>query len=90
MRASRFEINAGFGVVLEGSTNNPGDCNPISSAPDQLGCNRDGVEAELEDRQGPDPINPLNVPDQQLQAPVNQGVFESHYIMFMLGATTWF
>jgi PAS domain-containing protein len=28
--------------------------------------------------------------DQQLQAPVNQGVFTSHYLLFMLGATTWF
>ena len=71
-------------------TNNPGDCNPISPRPNELGCNRDGVQAPLDDRRGPDPINPLLVPDQQLQAPVNQGVFKSHYVMFMLGATTWF
>ncbi|MBA3391201.1 MAG: outer membrane protein transport protein [Deltaproteobacteria bacterium] len=89
-RTKRFQIDAGFGVVLEGSNNNPGDCNPISPLPADLGCNRDGVQASLDDRQGPDPINPLVVPEQQLQAPVNQGVFESHYIMFMLGATTWF
>jgi hypothetical protein len=58
--------------------------------PAELGCNRDGVQDTLDDRRGPDPLNPLLVPDQQLQAPVNQGVFEAHYLMFMLGATAWF
>ncbi len=89
-RTKRFQIDGGFGVVLEGSNDNPGDCNPISAQPDQLGCNRDGMQAPLDDRQGPDPINPLVVSDQQLQSPVTQGVFKSHYVMFMLGATTWF
>ncbi|HEY5924763.1 MAG TPA: hypothetical protein VIV11_23950, partial [Kofleriaceae bacterium] len=89
-RTGKFQIDAGFGVVLEGSNNNPGDCNPISSIPDQLGCNRDGMQDPIEQRTGPDPINPLVVTEQQLQAPVNQGVFESHYILLMLGATTWF
>ncbi|HEY5937105.1 MAG TPA: outer membrane protein transport protein [Kofleriaceae bacterium] len=90
LRTKRFQIDAGFGVVLEGSNNNPGECNPTSPIPDELGCNGDGVQRPLEDRQGPDPINPLVVPDQQLEAPTNQGVFESRYVMFMLGATTWF
>lgn len=89
-RTSRFQIDAGFGVILEGTNVNPGDCNPISGQPDQLGCGRDGVQAPLDDRTGPDPINPLVVPDQQLQAPVNQGTFTSHYLLIMLGATTWF
>jgi hypothetical protein len=48
------------------------------------------VQAPIGDRRGPDPINPLLVPEQQLQAPINQGVFDQHYVMFMLGATTWF
>jgi long-subunit fatty acid transport protein len=87
-RTSRMQVDAGFGLVLEGKTNNPGDCNPID--PLASGCNGDNVQAPLEDRQGPDPLNPLLVPEQQLQAPVNQGVFHSHYVMFMLGATTWF
>ena len=89
-RTSRFEINVGAGAVLEGSNNNPGTCNPTSSLSTMLGCNGDGVEDPIEDRQGPDPINPLNNPDTQLQGPVNQGVFKSHYVMFMLGASTWF
>ena len=89
-RTSRFEINLGAGAVLEGSNDNPGTCNPTSSALSMLGCNGDGNEDALEDREGPDPINPLNSPENQLQGPVNQGVFKSHYVMFMLGASTWF
>lgn len=89
-RTNRFQIDAGFGVVLEGTNDNPGDCNPVSSNPNELGCNRDGMQDPLDERQGPDPINPLVVPEQQLQAPVNQGVFKSHYLMLMLGATAWF
>jgi hypothetical protein len=89
-RTKRFQIDAGFGVVLEGSNNNAGDCNPIEGLPDTLGCNRDGVQRPLDERQGPDPINPLIVPTQQFEAPTNKGVFESRYVMFMLGATTWF
>jgi long-subunit fatty acid transport protein len=87
-RTKRFQIDAGFGVILEGTNDNPGNCNPISSQ--QSGCNGDGVQEPLDDREGPDPINPLVVPEQQLQAPVNQGVFKSHYVLIMLGATTWF
>jgi hypothetical protein len=44
----------------------------------------------LEDRQGPDPINPIVAPGSQLENPVNQGTFKSHYLLFMLGASTWF
>jgi long-subunit fatty acid transport protein len=90
LRTGRLQFDAGFGWVHEGSNNNPGTCNPISPDPAQVGCNRDGVEDPLDDRRGPDPINPLVVPDQQRQAPVNQGVFESHYVLIMLGATAWF
>lgn len=87
-RTSRFQIDAGFGVILEGTNDNKGLCNPVPGQP--TGCNGDGVQEPLDDREGPDPINPLVVPDQQLQAPVNQGVFKSHYVLIMLGATTWF
>ena len=89
-RAKKFQIDVGFGVVLEGENDNPGDCNPISSTPAELGCNRDGMQDPLDQRSGPDPINPLVVPDQQLQAPTTQGTFESRYLLLMLGATAWF
>jgi long-subunit fatty acid transport protein len=89
-RTKRFQVDAGFGVVLDSAIDNAGECNPTSPLPSELGCNRDGVQDPPEDREGPDPINPIIVPDQQLQAPVNKGTFSSHYIMFMLGASTWF
>jgi hypothetical protein len=92
--AVRIHVHAGsptdVRLVLESSVDNSGECNPIEPTPATLGCNRDGVQAPLDDREGPDPINPIIVPEQQLQSPVNKGVFESHYIMFMLGASTWF
>jgi long-subunit fatty acid transport protein len=85
-RNKRFEVSAGGGVILEGSPSNPNvgggaePCNPTNLEP---GC---GVD----ERQGPDPINPVLSPDQQLESPVNQGDFTSHYLLFMLGVTTWF
>jgi long-subunit fatty acid transport protein len=86
----RFEINVGGGYIFEGSPNNPGNCNIVSSQLDMRGCNGDGNETPLADRQGPDPINPLNVPEQQLQNPVTQGTYKAHYVLLMLGFTTWF
>jgi len=41
-------------------------------------------------RQGPDPTNPLLTPDTQFENPYNQGTINSHYLMFMLGfSKTW-
>lgn len=89
-RVGGFELNVGAGAVLEGENDNPGTCNPTASSLSELGCNGDGVQDPIEEREGPDPINPLNNPDTQLQGPVNQGVFKSHYVLFMLGATMSF
>jgi long-subunit fatty acid transport protein len=81
-----WQINAGFGYVFEGTNTNPGanddgsDCNPTSS---QLGCTP--PHANPDDRQGPDPTNPLLTPDFQSENPYNQGSITSHYLMFMLG-----
>ena len=85
-RARRFEVSLGGGAILEGSPKNPNvgggasPCNPTTTAP---GCG--GSE-----HQGPDPINPLIGADLQVENPVNQGDFKAHYLMFMLGVTTWF
>ena len=91
-KTKKFDVNIGGGAVLEGSPSNPGTCNPISNQQNMLGCNQDGVEHPVgsPQRQGPDPINPIVVPQQQLEAPVNKGTFQSHYVLFMLGFTTWF
>jgi long-subunit fatty acid transport protein len=91
-KAKRWKVDAGFGVVLEGSGNNPGECNPVEKDRAMLGCNGDGVENPVgsDARQGPDPINPIVVPAAQIEAPVTRGTFSSHYLVFMLGASTWF
>jgi long-subunit fatty acid transport protein len=85
-RARRFEVSVGGGAILEGSPSNPNvggsasPCNPTAAAP----------SCGTGERQGPDPINPLLHSDQQIESPVNQGDFKSHYLLFMLGVTTWF
>lgn len=80
-------IDLGFGYVHEGTRTDSRDCNPTSS---MEGCGPGGELQPVEDRQGPDPIYPVNRPDMQVESPVNQGTFKSHYLMFMLGMSTWF
>ncbi len=90
-RAKRFEINAGFGYVYEGTNDNPGTCNPDTNGmPPTTGCGPGGVEQDVEDRSGPDPITPILEPHLQSESPVNQGTFDSSYTMFLLGFSTWF
>jgi long-subunit fatty acid transport protein len=89
-RTKRFEINAGFGYIFEGSPSNPGTCNPTSMS---LGCRGDGTEnpvTEPPTRKGPDPILPIVGAEQQQENPVTQGDYKSHYILIMLGVSTWF
>ncbi len=92
-RTKRWEVNIGGGAVLEGSNENPGagvdgqDCNPTSADLNACG---GGSPRPLEDRQGPDPTSPLLTPELQFENPFNQGTIKSHYVLFMLGATTWF
>jgi hypothetical protein len=92
-RTNRFEINAGAGFVFEGTSTNPGaspdgsDCNPTRNEPT---CPGTTGPRPLDERQGPDPTNPLLSPENQFENPFNQGSIKSHYLMFMLGASTWF
>lgn len=92
-KTDRFQVDAGFGMILEGSPTNPNSgpngtlCNPTGVA---MGCAGTNVDQDQSARKGPDPTNPLIGATQQTESPVNQGVYQSHYIMFMLGAKTWF
>jgi len=92
-RTRRFEISVGGGAVLEGSPTNPNvgggaaPCNPDNGA---SGCAGTGTDTPVADRQGPDPINPVASSDNQFESPVNQGDYKSHYLLLMLGVTTWF
>lgn len=92
-RTRRWELNAGASVVLEGTQTNAGaapdgsDCNPTRMMPFCAGTTG---PRPLDDRQAPDPTNPLLTPEGQFENPFNQGSIEGRYLMFMLGATTWF
>jgi long-subunit fatty acid transport protein len=87
-RTKRWEATLGFGAILEGKNTNGNDCNP-APGPD-TGCGPGGTERPVEDREGPDPVNPIVNPDQQAESPVNKGTFNSNYLLFMLGFSTWF
>lgn len=90
-RTNRWEATLGVGAILEGENTNGNDCNPEPSATQpQPGCAADGSQRPIEDREGPDPINPIVVPEQQAESPVNKGTFNSHYLLFMVGFSTWF
>lgn len=90
-RTSRWEINAGGGAILAGTVSNgSGTCNPTTTTPSERGCNGDGNERPIAEREGADPINPVVIPESQLEAPSNHGSYSSHYVMFMLGFSTWF
>jgi long-subunit fatty acid transport protein len=89
-KMSRVQIDAGFGAILEGTRDDSRNCNPALKAPPYEGCGPNMEVQPLDDRLGPDPINPIQNPDTQLENPVNQGTYKSHYLMFMLGVSTWF
>jgi long-subunit fatty acid transport protein len=89
-RAKRFQVDVGGGFVYEGSPSNPGTCNIIDPSGAVAGCNMDGFERPLDERNGPDPIDPLVIPSQQAESPIAQGDYKAHYVMFMLGMSTWF
>lgn len=86
-RAARFEVSLGASAILEGSPSNPNigggaePCNPTAVDPT---CNGST------EHQGPDPVNPLFNADVQALSPVAQGDYKSHYLMLLLGASTWF
>ncbi|MBA3395463.1 MAG: outer membrane protein transport protein [Deltaproteobacteria bacterium] len=90
-RARKWEVSIGGGMIFEGTNTNAGTCNPEPSmAQPQPGCAPDGSTQPIDVRQGPDPINPIIVPESQLQSPIAQGTFKSSYKLLMLGFSTWF
>lgn len=73
----RVDVGASFG--FEGSRSVPGTCNTTLANPTCGG-----------ERVGPDPINPIIEPGNQMENPVNQGDYSSHYLQFMIGAAMEF
>jgi long-subunit fatty acid transport protein len=86
----RVSIDLGFGYIHEGTRTDSRTCNPVLQAPPYEGCGPNGEQQPIQDRQGPGPINPIVNADQQLENPVNEGTYKSHYLLFMLGMSTWF
>jgi len=86
-RTPRFDVNIGGGLVYEGSNTNVAKCNPT---PEDTRCNPDGTLTPLDDREGPDPTNPILAPEAQWENPIAGGTYKSHYLLFMLGFSTWF
>lgn len=84
-----LRFDAGIAVILEGTRTQDRNC-VVTGATGMNGCGPGGTQQTSDQRQGPDPLNPILVPDSQLEHPVNQGTFKSHYLMFMLGASYWF
>lgn len=89
-KMKKLAISAGGGYIIEGSPQNSGTCNPTDPALNMLGCNGDGVQRPIDQRNGPDPINPLAEVEDQIESPVAQGKYTSSYTLIMLGVTTWF
>jgi long-subunit fatty acid transport protein len=92
-RTQRLEVSLGGGAILEGTPSNPNSgggaqpCNPMQTT---QGCTGTGQQRPIPDREGPDPINPISTPDMQVESPVTQGDYRAHYLLLMLGVSTWF
>jgi long-subunit fatty acid transport protein len=92
-KMKQLQIDAGFGVILEGTRTDQRTCNPTASSQGCLGTPGYAAgtgENTTDHRQGPDPINPIVVSSVQAENPVNEGTFKSHYLFFLLGASYHF
>ena len=98
-KMKQLSLDAGFGVILEGTRTDPRTCNPTAGM--GMGCSGNGIEGTVEGwrlpgdagrpvRSGPDPTNPIVTPGVQTENPVNEGTFKSHYLFFLLGASYHF
>lgn len=83
----RVSIDLGFGYIHQGTRTDSRTCNPTDTT---MGCGPGGALQPIADREGPDPIYPVNSVENQVENPVNQGTFKSHYLLFMAGMSTWF
>ncbi|MEZ4366787.1 MAG: outer membrane protein transport protein [Kofleriaceae bacterium] len=86
-RMRRWQVDLGVGGVIEGAREVGTDCNPTTA---NKGCDGSGVDQPIDERTGPDPIVPTAVLTAQDESPFNAGRYSSHYLLFMLGVSTWF
>ncbi len=82
----KVRIDVGAGLVYEGSRSQGRACNPTFITD---GCGPDGA-LPVDERIGPDPIQPTSDANGQQESPFTHGVITSGYNLLMLGVTTWF
>jgi long-chain fatty acid transport protein len=81
----RFELSGG--TVIEGTrTVDHGGCNPTNI---NIGCSGN-TEVRVDDRNAPDPAQPIYAENNQSQNPFNAGVYKQGYIFLGGGVTAWF
>lgn len=85
--AKRFRVDVGGGLVVEPDRTAPGDCNPTFAQPD---CPPGSGNTPVDERDQPDPLQPSRGPGDQVQSPMNGGLYESGYLMFSVALSTWF
>lgn len=85
----KWQVDAGLAYVYEGTRDVGRDppCNPTIS---NRGCSGSGEETPINDRIGPDPVNPIVELRAQNENPFNQGTYKSHYFLLALGVSTYF
>lgn len=84
---ARVRIDLGAGLVYEGSRTQGTGCNPVSTS---QGCAPDGSGLPVNDRVGPDPVQPTSTSGGQVESPFTAGTITSGYNLILLGVTTWF
>jgi long-chain fatty acid transport protein len=87
---SRFRVDVGGGVVLEGDVTVDQCLPPDGPTVDMPGCGPGGEEIPFAERDRPDPGQPLRGPQNQLESPFNAGTYESGYLLLSIGVTAWF
>ncbi len=83
----KVRIDLGGGLVYEGTRTQGTDCNPTRVGE---GCGPGGAPLGVNNRVGPDPIQPTSDSSGQQESPFTSGTISSGYNLLMLGVTTWF
>lgn len=79
-----WRVDAGGGMVYEGTRSQGTYCNPEST---MMGCGPNGEKLNVDERIGPDPTQPTSDSSGQQESPYTFGTITSGYTLFMLGVT---
>ncbi|HUQ07983.1 MAG TPA: outer membrane protein transport protein [Kofleriaceae bacterium] len=82
-----WRVDAGGGIVYEGSRSQGQACNPATTSE---GCGPNGERLGIDERVGPDPSQPTSDAGGQVESPYTHGTIESGYVMLLLGVTKHF